>query len=162
MPPPLAYYHGGTPYPPDYHAVPKNAFDVIPHKKKGLQNGTTPAYPQAPPKLSIQGLIKPQARGTRPLNVNEALQFSPLSSIVPFDSGIVTLPNAQISVSHSIFSSLPKEQGAGQQLGYLDAATQNGERAIVRNALGGVQSLLDPMKITDLYVSGHLQLEYLR
>jgi hypothetical protein len=98
MPPPLSYHHGGQ-YPPNPR-IPHYQGDESHSQKKSLPGNVKASYHNASVSTSNpQPQAKPQSRGLRPLHVNEALQFSPLASIVPQDAGNVeTLaPNIKLT-----------------------------------------------------------------
>lgn len=67
----------------------------------------------------------------RPLTVDEALQFSPLASIIPFDAGMIPLVSAEVKVSENAFVSKEQQAAGVQQLKALDdeAARSNGQNS---------------------------------
>lgn len=71
----------------------------------------------------------PDSSRIRPLTVDEALQFSPLASIIPFDAGMIPLVSAEVKVAENAFVSKEQQAVGAQQLKTLDdeAARDNGQ-----------------------------------
>ena len=92
---------------------------------------TPQAQPAEPPKI-------------RPLNVDEALQFSPLASIIPFDASVIPLLEADVRVSESAFSSEEQQARAENQLQALneEVSRSNGESLESNGTLRGMLELL--------------------
>ena len=65
-------------------------------------------------------------------------------------TGSITLPNSKIPISYPIFPNSAEKRAARQHIEYLDQRARNGQSEEVRQALGSVQSLLDPMNISEL------------
>lgn len=74
----------------------------------------------------------PDSSRIRPLTVDEALQFSPLASIIPFDAGMIPLVSAEVKVVENAFVSKEQHVAGAQQLKTLDdeAARDNGQSLI--------------------------------
>ncbi|MCJ1358208.1 MAG: Sister chromatid cohesion protein 2 [Icmadophila ericetorum] len=119
------------------------------------QSSTQPAQqshrPQVPPgQASRTDSAGSRTRQLRPLTVNEALQFSPLSSIVPLNSSVIPGANALLPYSQPIFA--PKELRASHQT--LDAIEQslvngNGQSSLANNALVAIQPLLQKNRMPE-------------
>ena len=122
----------------------------------------------------------PRSRQPRPLTVNEALQYSPLTSIIPFDSGttgpgiltslliltivllgIIPLPNTEIPTSQPLFSSPAERQTARQSLDLIDRSLANGygQSDLANHTISMLQPLLNPNNISELWVSRPLVLQ---
>ncbi|WPH04578.1 Hypothetical protein R9X50_00747000 [Acrodontium crateriforme] len=91
-----------------------------------------------------------QGSNFRPPSVNEALPFSPFSSIVPFDPVVITPPGALPSTSPTAFSTLPEVAKAKNVLEKLSAGAASAENASnrCRQTLRDVQRLIDPDSVT--------------
>lgn len=114
-------------------------------------------------------------RALRSLTVNEALQYSPLSSIVPFDPskslrfgsdevqlillGTVSLPTADVHALRSVYPSPTEKHTARQHIENLNKhlEEERGQAGFANKALESLQSLLDPNKLPRLSVSEFLQ-----
>ena len=139
----------------------------IPARKTQYQ---TPLQPS-------NGVSSGNARGPRLLTVDEALQYSPLSSIIPFSPGmcidcrslllslkqklqglmpqdqdIVPLPNARLPGSYSIFPTQAEKSGARQSLNVLDRdiAHSRGQSKLAQATLKELRPYLDKKVITNL------------
>lgn len=87
MPPPA--YDVGT--------TPSTIFLAPTSDNRGIPQRKTPHY--SPPVAKVNGSLHANGAGPRqirPLTVNEALQYSPLSSIVPFGPG--RCPTSEVSI----------------------------------------------------------------
>ncbi|KFY07892.1 hypothetical protein V492_06729 [Pseudogymnoascus sp. VKM F-4246] len=85
-----------------------------------------------------------------PFSVQEALAHSPMSSVVPFNTGIVPLPIIGDRASASIFATPEEENAAREGLAALDGPTSesNGTSQRLGKALSDLQQLLRPEGIT--------------
>ncbi|KAL8689732.1 MAG: hypothetical protein Q9218_004663 [Villophora microphyllina] len=97
------------------------------------------------------GLKSTRPRQPRLLNVDEALQYSPFSSIVPFNPNIVPMPHAEVSNSGPILSSPSDRETARQPLNLLDSdvTKTQGSSSLVQNTLGVVKGYLDSSQVTE-------------
>ncbi|KAI9767390.1 MAG: Sister chromatid cohesion protein 2 [Candelina submexicana] len=88
--------------------------------------------------------------GIRPLTVDEALQYSPFSSIVPYSSEIIPLPNISLPGSTSLFASTEERKACRQSLEALnqEAYTSNGQSGLVGQTVRELQKLLNPSELT--------------
>ncbi|KAI9724135.1 MAG: hypothetical protein M1812_000854 [Candelaria pacifica] len=88
--------------------------------------------------------------GIRPLTVDEALQYSPLSSIVPYGSEIIPLPSISLPGSTSLFASTEERKACRRSLGVLDQEVRNsnGQSALVGQTVRELQRLLKPNELT--------------
>lgn len=158
-PPPFPRHTNGTPLPrqPNGTATPKQT-NGVPFQRRlngpGFQqsNGAVPARP-------------------RLLGVDEALKYSPFSSIVPFGSGkhcfrepvkttfdgldIIPIPNANLPDSQPLFPNPQEQQTARQPLDYLneELSRTQGQSNVVQRARDDLMSYLSQDNITDLWVS---------
>lgn len=91
------------------------------------------------------------SRLPRLLNVDEALQYSPFSSITPFNPDIIPLPHANISGSGPLFPSATDQERARRSLHVLDTdiARTHGSSTLVKHALSTVKGYLDQNNTTD-------------
>ncbi|KAL9615010.1 MAG: hypothetical protein Q9167_000542 [Letrouitia subvulpina] len=87
----------------------------------------------------------------RLLTVDEALQFSPFSSIVPFSPDIIPLPNVNLSCSIPTFPAPANKAASRQPLELLerDFAQSQGRSTFAQSSLNQVQSFLDQTEITE-------------
>ncbi|KAL9125077.1 MAG: hypothetical protein Q9217_005660 [Psora testacea] len=86
------------------------------------------------------------------LDVDQALQYSPLSSIVPFSADVVPIPNANIPGILSAFSDPYEYKAVRQQLDQLsqDLTRDEGRLNNAHRLLEELNGFLDPADITDL------------
>ena len=104
------------------------------------------------------------------LDVDQALQYSPFSSIVPFDPGtsfqpsvshaftkstdVVPMPNSNLPGFSSVFSNLSERQAAKHQFEELnhEFAKNPGTSSAAHRAKTELKRLLDPVDAADLYL----------
>lgn len=81
--------------------------------------------------------------------VRDALQFSPFSSIVPFDPDIIPAPHARPSPTKSTLSDRDK-RASHELLSQLNSEATNAEKASGRlqDTLAQIQTLLNPDRLT--------------
>ncbi|KAL8840710.1 MAG: hypothetical protein Q9170_001228 [Blastenia crenularia] len=113
--------------------------------------------PQQP--LYINGYGQPnghhspkRARRPKLLNVDEALQYSPFSSIVPFNPDIIPLPHPNVSNSVPLFPSSADQERARQSLNLLntDIARSHGRSTLAQQAVDTVKGYLDGSNINEI------------
>ncbi|KAL8927338.1 MAG: hypothetical protein Q9172_001417 [Xanthocarpia lactea] len=94
----------------------------------------------------------PSTHGRQPrlLSVDEALQYSPFSSIVPFTTDMIPPPHTGFSASGPLFPSGVDPGAARQPLELLDAdiAKTQGKSAMALHALSAIQGYLDESDLT--------------
>ncbi|KAG8527487.1 uncharacterized protein KY384_007639 [Bacidia gigantensis] len=86
-------------------------------------------------------------------NVEQALRFSPFSSVVPFNVDVVPMPDARTPGFPSLFANVSEQEKAEQQLRQLNeqsTSTLNRSSSAER-IKKDLQRLIDPDDITDLY-----------
>ncbi|KAI9827212.1 MAG: Sister chromatid cohesion protein 2 [Thelocarpon impressellum] len=90
-------------------------------------------------------------RRTRPLTVDEALQYSPLSSIVPFGPDPIPLIQVQAKCPGSLFASSAERNDSRQTLDALDREAYSGDlsSASISQTIQELQKLLDPDELTE-------------
>lgn len=89
-----------------------------------------------------------------PYTVDEALPFSPLSSIVPFDSGIIALPTIGTRNSKSIYTSTAERDAAYQDLATLNNLAADAQSHILQRTLRDLKVLLRPEETTQFQFAG--------
>lgn len=138
-------------------------------ENRGIPQRKTPH--NSPPVVKVNGNLHLNGTGSRqirPLTVSEALQYSPLSSIVPFGPGrclclevsiyhskstdVIPLPTVGLPGSQPIFSTASEQELARQPIELLnrDLAQSNGTSSLLRRALQDLQPYLDPNQLTEL------------
>ncbi|KAI9731386.1 MAG: Sister chromatid cohesion protein 2 [Cirrosporium novae-zelandiae] len=86
----------------------------------------------------------------KPLDVNQALQYSPFSSVVPFNSDVIALPSIRQSSSHVSLLTPQERSTTDQILKYLDSeASYNPSSNLGRQVIQSLQQLLDPDEISE-------------
>ncbi|CCD53834.1 similar to sister chromatid cohesion protein Mis4 [Botrytis cinerea T4] len=82
----------------------------------------------------------------RPFTVDEALPYSPFSSVVPFNSDIIPLPTIGLGSSSSLFSNAAETQQGRESLGSLNAEATNPYQTSQRlqRTLKNLEQLLKP------------------
>ncbi|RDW80553.1 hypothetical protein BP5796_05251 [Coleophoma crateriformis] len=87
---------------------------------------------------------------SRPLTVDEALVYSPFSSIVPFNSDIIPVPSIGLRSSASLFPTTEDRNAARQGLDSLnvEAANPKSTSQRLQNTLTKLQHLLQPEGLT--------------
>lgn len=87
----------------------------------------------------------------RLLSVDEALQFSPFSSIVPFGPNIIPTPNADLPGSQPIFSTSDERHISRQPLEYLgeELSRTQGQSSVAQRSKHELKAYLNPDVITD-------------
>lgn len=115
-----------------------------------------------------------EAMPARPFTVDEALPFSPLSSVVPFNSGtrylqdnlykwwstsnifldIIPLPTIGLQASASLFTTTSEQQEARRGIEYLNQQYRSAGNSsdYFQEFIKDAQDLLDPNKLTKLQV----------
>ncbi|KAI9821700.1 MAG: Sister chromatid cohesion protein 2 [Pycnora praestabilis] len=88
----------------------------------------------------------------RPLGVDEALQYSPMSSIVPFGSELTPAPTIGPSGSSSLFTTPDERNASRQSLDSLNAEAydNNGSSGRLQRTLEDLQRLLEADELTEL------------
>lgn len=157
----------------------------VPRNRLSQVNGNTPPrlmnvsipprQPVAvpPARQSNGALFQRQSNGTfrppaRLLNVDQALQFSPFSSIVPSGPGefprlllkqrhltssdVIPTPNANLSGSQQIFPSANEHRIARQPLDYLseELSKTQGKSSMAQRSKHDLLTYLSPDVVTDL------------
>ncbi|KAI9679278.1 MAG: Sister chromatid cohesion protein 2 [Caeruleum heppii] len=86
----------------------------------------------------------------RPFTVDEALTYSPISSIVPFAPEVIPLPTLQPHQSTPLLPSTDERSAATRALQSLNQQTyqSNGSSPALDGTLHDLQSLLDPSELT--------------
>ncbi|MCJ1231905.1 Sister chromatid cohesion protein 2, partial [Toensbergia leucococca] len=86
----------------------------------------------------------------RLLTVDEALQYSALSSVVPFSPDVIPLPNVSLPSSQAIFSTASEQQVVRQSIQVLDEdiGRTKGQSALTQHALQNLLPYLDRGSIT--------------
>ncbi|KAI9797426.1 MAG: Sister chromatid cohesion protein 2 [Piccolia ochrophora] len=92
----------------------------------------------------------PSQQRVRPLTVDEALQYSPLSSIVPFGPDPIPLPTVGCQGTTSIFLTPEDRKTSRRTLRELDheMSRQGPSSYLIQKAMQDIQSLLDPEELT--------------
>ncbi|KAL2039924.1 hypothetical protein N7G274_007327 [Stereocaulon virgatum] len=87
----------------------------------------------------------------RLLGVDEALKYSPFSSIVPFGSDIIPIPNVNLPNSQPLFPTPQEQQTARQPLDYLndELSRTQGQSNVAQRARDDLMSYLSQDNITD-------------
>jgi hypothetical protein len=162
--------------PSDHHAggVPASTFLAPTTDNRGMPQRKTPQYHHPLSPYGIRQATGVNESHTRLLTVEEALQFSPLSSVVPFNPGWcllciltvyanllksklmrqVIIPSliANIPSSQPIFSSPSEQHAARQHVQLLDRELTQGQResGLAQLALKSIKPYLDQDSITNL------------
>ncbi|KAH0547733.1 hypothetical protein FGG08_000224 [Glutinoglossum americanum] len=100
--------------------------------------------------------VKPKNDAVRahlqPLNVEEALKYTPLSSVIPFSPDIVPLPSIGIPGSASIFASSRERNQSRQSLEALNQeAKNNNSSTLVQDAFRDLHGLINPWDLTEYF-----------
>lgn len=132
-----------------------------------INGGITSRQPNAlPPARQPNGAPCPrQSNGVAPLqpsngsfsiqpkllSVDEALQFSPFSSIVPFGPDIIPAPDANLPGSQPIFPIPNEYQTSRQSLLFLDEdlSRTQGQSSVAHRSKNDLKAYLNPDVITD-------------
>ncbi|MCJ1306040.1 Sister chromatid cohesion protein 2, partial [Hypocenomyce scalaris] len=87
----------------------------------------------------------------RPLTVNEALQYSPLSSIVPFGPDVIPLPTVGLPGTQPIFSTTSERELARQPIELLnrEMGQSSGTSRLLQRTSQDLQPYLDPDQLTE-------------
>ncbi|KAL8997189.1 MAG: hypothetical protein Q9169_003455 [Polycauliona sp. 2 TL-2023] len=114
------------------------------HQAPPVANGRSYAQPNGD---------RPSRRPRRPRlpSVDEALQYSPFSSIVPFTTDIIPTPHNDISGSGPLFSTMADRRAAREPIELLDAdiARTHGKSAMSQHALDTIKGYLEGSDLTD-------------
>ena len=162
---PTAQVSGSTPN-PMFHASAGDRYG-IPHRNVPQHDQTRPLHTRQDGRSNGAGT--PRARL---LTVDEALQFSPLSSIVPFHSGmqisvrtskalilinvilldIIPAPTASFSAPHPLFPTTSEQRAARQSLDLLDKdiLRTKGQSSLAQKALSDLKPCMRRDDITEL------------
>lgn len=124
----------------------------------------------SPPAAGTQQYCGKPRPHPRLLNVDEALQYSPLSSIVPLSLGKISsvgsdvksqvliaidtipTPNAHVVVSQLVYSTPAEQQASRRSLEFLNSSleTSRGQSELSQTVLKKLQSFLNQNAVTDL------------
>lgn len=150
MPPPLHYPPEQTAAPVQFVDPGQLFYNPPPPPVAPVYNYTSPTISKRAPTPDHSD--KPKIR---PLTVDEALQFSPLASIIPFDAGMIPLVSAEVKVSENAFVSKEQQAAGVQQLKALDdeAARSNGQNSTETSIARTLAAMLkDREDIPPMYV----------
>lgn len=131
--------------------IPTSTFLTPTTDNRGIPARKTQYQTPLQPSNGIHAPHSGNPRGPRLLTVDEALQFSPLSSIIPFSPDIVPLPNARLLGSQPIFPTQSEKSGAKQSLNVLDKdiGQSRGQSKLAQATLNDLRPYLDKNAITN-------------
>ena len=150
VPMPLSYTNGNT---PGKTNLPIGHDDI---KNNEIRNGAVRSHPSS----------HFQSHSPRPrlLTVDEALQYSPFASIIPFDPQIIPVPSVAHTNSASLLNTSSIGEKARQQLSRIDAELQRhkGNSALAIEAFRDLKPLLDKEGLTRYQIKerGHSRKTY--
>ncbi|KAF2201733.1 hypothetical protein GQ43DRAFT_393566 [Delitschia confertaspora ATCC 74209] len=101
--------------------------------------------------------INGRALPLRPPTFDEALPFSPFTSIIPFSSGIVPFPSAEPPNEPTIFTTAVDQQTARSTVERFNTEMRNPQK--LQRIMQDMRALLDPDEITQYHFKPLAQLE---